>query len=116
MRRARSAPRQDHGFAAGVEPLDEVGAVREHGALVDGALVGDLALVDRWRLLEHERTRDARGASGARRPQTVDEVLEEMLHLRRTEHFLRTGMRGQPRERAAGVEAREQQDADLVAV
>ena len=39
----------------GVEPLDQRGAALEHGALVDVALVGDLAGVDDGGSREHER-------------------------------------------------------------
>ena len=41
-----------------------VGAVGEHGALVDRALVGDLALVDGGRLRQQAQARDAVGAAG----------------------------------------------------
>ena len=52
-------------------------AVREHGTLVDRALVGDFALVDRRRLGHHLQARHARGAAGGRLPQRISHVLKE---------------------------------------
>src|SRR3954471_11081750 len=47
-----------------VELLDQRVTMLEHRALVDRALVGDLALVDRQRCIQQDRTRDPRGGAG----------------------------------------------------
>src|SRR5687768_2245037 len=47
-----------------VELLDERRAMAQHGALIDRSIVGDLVRVDRRRLVEHARARDAGRAAG----------------------------------------------------
>src|SRR4051812_44745570 len=49
-----------------VELLDQQAAMLEHRALVDRALVGDLALVDRERRVHEDRARDPRRGSRGR--------------------------------------------------
>src|SRR5580704_6799734 len=55
----------------GVQALLERAPVRQAGALIEVALVGDLALVDRGRLRHQERARDPRAAVRARRIETL---------------------------------------------
>jgi hypothetical protein len=50
-----------------VEGLHQRVAVLQHGALVDGALVGDFALVDGGRLVQQVQPGDAGGAAGGLR-------------------------------------------------
>src|SRR5438270_11348939 len=76
---ASDAARQQHVVGPGIKAFNLGGPVAEHGALVDGTLVGDLAAVDRRWLGEDESARDARRAAGAGRPQHVDEALEELV-------------------------------------
>ena len=57
------------------------GAVRQHGALVDRALVGDLAAVDAAARPAPARARGWR--CRCRRPLAVDQALEELVHLGR---------------------------------
>jgi hypothetical protein len=45
------------GQRVGVQRLDDGGAVGQHGALVDGSLVGDLAAVDGGRLGQQAQAR-----------------------------------------------------------
>ena len=48
----------------------------QHGLLVDRSLVGHLARVDRRRLVEQDRARDARRAAGARARERVERSRE----------------------------------------
>ena len=62
-RRRSRAP----GGGVGVELLDQRGAVLQHRLLVDRSLVGDLARVERRRLVEQDGAGDERRAAGALR-------------------------------------------------
>ena len=54
---------QGVGERARVKRVDQKRAMREHCALVDGALVGDFASIERRRIGEQAQASDARGAA-----------------------------------------------------
>ena len=56
--------------------FDQCCAVRQHGTLVDGALVGDFAFVERWRVADQVQARHAAGTAGCGLRQLVDDFLE----------------------------------------
>jgi hypothetical protein len=62
---------QQAGVHGPVQRVDQRGAVLQHGALVDRALVGDLAPVDGGRLGQHVQARHPVGAAGGVAPQAV---------------------------------------------
>src|SRR5690606_1123651 len=81
--RGSSDPRQQYFVVClrvAVQALDQRGAVAQHGALVDRALVGDFVAVDRRWLGHHVRARDPARAAGALAPHPVDQRLEERPH------------------------------------
>ena len=48
----------------------------QHGLLVDGTFVGDLARIHRRRILEHDRAGDKRGAARVLSCQRIEHVAE----------------------------------------
>jgi len=60
-----------------VELLDQRVAMFQHRALVDRALVGDLALVDRERRIQQDRARDPRRGTGGRRQKARQALAED---------------------------------------
>ena len=111
--------RQDHVAVAAEVHAHDVGvAVGQHGALVDRALVGDLAAVDRRRLGQHERARHARRAAGAgRRAASRPGAGRTRAPRGVAEHLRRAARRPAGRRSARQASsAREDQQADLVAV
>lgn len=74
-----------------VQRLDYRGAPRQHGGLVDGAFVGQLALVDRRRLFKQQKPFDAgRGPAGFG-IQAGEQALEEGAYGRAGQHLCGAG-------------------------
>src|SRR5262245_46388647 len=75
----------DHARVARIEPVNVPSAALEHGALIDVALVGDLAGVDGRRMLEHQQSRWRHGASCGLAAQRSEGRLQPRKHLRLAE-------------------------------
>ena len=101
----------------GVEPVHLGGAAGEHRALVDVALVGDLAGVDGGRLGGQHGAGDAGGRAPVLRVVGGEAFGEALADLGPRDDVLERRVVGDVgAERAAAGQAREADDADLVAV
>src|SRR6218665_2651395 len=90
------------GQGAAVQGLHGGVAVLEHGALVDRALVRDLALVDGGRLGHEHGAGDAVGAARGVQRELVQNVLEMRLHGVVGQHLGHGGVGRQPGQLAHG--------------
>src|SRR3989338_10290438 len=75
-----------------------VGAVRQHGAVVDRSLVGDFAAVDGGRVGQQAHAGDAVGAAGGGLGQFVHDQLELRQHGGVVEHVVHGCVSGQVAE------------------
>ena len=100
----------------GVKLLDQRGAARQHRALVDRALVGGLAGVERGRLGQQDGAADAGRAAGAVLGQRVEPPPELVAQLRVAEHRRGARIGGKSGEPAAGLDVGKDQRRDVVAI
>ena len=99
-----------------MQRLHQPRALLQHGALVDGALVGDFAFVDGRRLVHQVQPGDAVGAAAAGLPEAICHDLEEVEQRGVCKHIGGAGAVGKAGELAAFVQPGQQQGADLGSV
>src|SRR6185312_14651435 len=103
----------DDAGPAGIEPVDQLSAPLQRGALVDVALVGDLVAVDRGRLGHQEHAPDPRRGAGLRGVVRREPVAHEIDELRVGEDLVDVALAGH-RHRRLHVRPGEQRDERLV--
>ena len=86
----------------GVKLFHQSGAMRKHRALVDRALVGHLAGVERRRLGEQDGAADAGRGAGAGRSERIEQAREFAAHARIGEHCGRRRVGRRDRAQACG--------------
>src|SRR5580700_1769802 len=102
-------------WRVGVQVFDQARAICKHRALVDGALVGHLADVERWQFGEQDGAADAARRAAARLQQRVEQSAEFGPHARIGQQD-RNGSIGREigRQLAAGVRIGKHQRGDVV--
>src|SRR2546421_10576584 len=99
-----------------IDIVDQAAAMLEHRALIDGALVGDFATIDRQRRIEQDRTGNPRRGAGRGREERGEalpkRVADQRISRGRGEVILRQGRIDQ----AAAVEIEHDKRYDLVTV
>ena len=100
----------------GIKLLDQRRAPGQHRALVDRALVGGFAGVERRRLGHQDQPADAGRAAGALPRQRVEAAAELVAQLGVGQHRRGRRVGGEARELAAGLDVGKHQHGDVVAV
>src|SRR4029077_12704028 len=93
-----------------IELGEEIGAALEYRALIDRALVGHLAGIERGRLTDEDGAADAVRAAGARPCKRAEPRAQFLAHARIAGHVGGSG------ELSTSLEVRKDQHADLVAI
>ena len=99
-----------------IKLLDQRRAAAQHRALVDRALVGGFAGIERRRLGHQDQPADAGRAAGALPRQRVEAFLEFVAQLRIAQHRGGRRVGGKARKLAAGLDVGKHQRRDVVAV
>ena len=108
----------DHvgGWRLGIKLLDQRRAAGQHRALVDRALVGGLAGVERRRLRHQDEPADAGRAAGALARERIEPAAELVAQFRIGQHRGGRRVGGKPGKLAAGLDVGKHQRGDVVAV
>src|SRR5947199_5776884 len=80
-----------------VEVIHQRSAMLQYGALIDRAFIGDLADVERGRLVNQDHSADACGTTGALSRMRVQATLKLLSYTLVTEHVDRSGIYRAPR-------------------
>src|SRR5438874_9175890 len=80
-----------------VEVIHQRSAMLQYGALIDRAFIGDLADVERGRLVNQDHSADACGTTGALSRMRVQATLKLLSYTLVTEHVDRSGIYREPR-------------------
>src|SRR5216683_2212306 len=96
---------------------DARGEMLQHGVLIDRAFIGDLADVERGRLVKQDHPADTGGAAGAVFHMCVQEALKLLSHPLVMEHVDRGSIHRELRnEASASIEVGKDERRDLIAI